>query len=149
MNGDPSVPKVAASSFKSVPDYAGETIEEESPDEKRERLARTARELDRRSTADRGQQAQRRAQGERAIERSRRWGGMASLLYVIGAIHTGANLHGGNPTIFGVPSEPQPLLGWVIGLSWIVAAPIIFNLVAALLTAVQGIFLSQTSWRDG
>lgn len=44
------------------------------------------------------------------------------MAYFIGAIHTGANLHGGNPTIFG-QWEPKPVLGWIIGLSWLLVVP--------------------------
>lgn len=42
--------------------------------------------------------------------------------YLIVAIHTGANLHGGRPTIFG-EFDANPTLGWLIGLSWLVVIP--------------------------
>jgi hypothetical protein len=49
---------------------------------------------------------------------------LVQLTYLVGAIHTGANLHGGRPTIFG-EFDANPVLGWVIGLSWIVVIPML------------------------
>jgi hypothetical protein len=49
---------------------------------------------------------------------------LVQFAYLIGAIHTGANLHGGRPTIFG-EFDAKPALGWVIGLSWIVVIPML------------------------
>lgn len=75
---------------------------------------------------------------ERVIQRSRSVGSLVALLVLIGCIHTGANLHGGNPTIFGIPPQAEPLWGWLIGLSAVILVPLVFNLVSLLALMVLG-----------
>lgn len=55
-------------------------------------------------------------------------GGIASLIIFIGMIHTGMNLHGGNPTIFGPPAQPHPILGALLVAGAFIAAPIVYRI---------------------
>ena len=51
----------------------------------------------------------------------------ASLAFFIGMVHTGCNVHGGNPTLFGVP-ERSPLLGITLIVGAFVLTPVVFRL---------------------
>lgn len=55
--------------------------------------------------------------------------GWITLPLFIVMIHTGMNLHGGNPTFFGVPEEPNPALGIFLIAGAFIVTPLVFALV--------------------
>jgi hypothetical protein len=55
---------------------------------------------------------------------------MVSFFVWVGFIHTGMNVHGGNPTIFGPIERASPFLGVLLVVGAFIAAPLAFRALA-------------------
>lgn len=55
-------------------------------------------------------------------------GAAVSFFVWLGLLHTGLNIHGGNPTIFGQPPQPQPVAGIILIVAAFVLPPLIYGL---------------------